>query len=101
MSISASRRPPLGIRAVLGEIVVASGPTAGGGRSGIPPFHGRQLVTSDQLRKEREAFMERRRKQLEEARAQRTEDAEAPRTRALSRAEKLKLREDEYVPPDE
>lgn len=58
-------------------------------------------MTSDQLRKEREAFMERRRKQLEEARAQRTEDAEAPRTRALSRAEKLKLREDEYVPPDE
>jgi len=58
-------------------------------------------VTSEQLRKEREAFMERRRKQLEEARAQRTDDAEAPRTRALSRAEKLKLREDEYVPPDE
>ncbi len=45
--------------------------------------------------------MERRRKQLEEARAQRTDQEEPPRTRALSRAEKLKLREDEYIPPDE
>jgi len=44
--------------------------------------------------------MERRRKQMEEARAQRVE-AEPPQTRVLSRAEKLKLREDEFVPPDE
>ena len=57
-------------------------------------------MTSDQLRKEREAFMERRRKQMEEARAQRASQ-EPGETRVLSRAEKLKLREDEFVPPDD
>ena len=57
-------------------------------------------MTSDQLRKEREAFMERRRKQMEEARAQRASQ-EPAETRVLSRAEKLKLREDEFVPPDD
>lgn len=89
----------MGFRPVLRQIIAADGPR--------PPPRGRtpdpdrmENVTPEQLEKEREAFMERRRKQMESARAAMQESQERE-TRVLSRAERKKLREDDYIPPEE
>jgi hypothetical protein len=57
-------------------------------------------VDRKQLEKERKASLERRRRQLEEAAKERLE-SERTDTRTLSRAERIKLREDEFVPPED
>ncbi len=53
-----------------------------------------------ELERERKASLERRRRQLEEAAKERPEN-EQNGTRTLSRAERLKLREDEFIPPED
>ncbi len=60
----------------------------------------RKEVDRKQLEKERKASLERRRRQLEEAAKERLE-SERTDTRTLSRAERIKLREDEFVPPED
>ena len=55
-------------------------------------------MTPEELERERKASMERRRKQLEQSRGpQPAADATPPR--GLTRAERKKLQEDEYVLP--
>jgi hypothetical protein len=56
------------------------------------------LVKPEQLERERKASSERRKKKLEEFRREHPIQEWAP-TRGLSRAQRLKLREDDYVPP--
>lgn len=65
----------------------------------IPPTAGRS-VDRKELEKERQASLERRRRQLEEAAKERLESEQAEK-RSLSRAERLKLREDEFIPPED
>jgi len=55
-------------------------------------------VTPEDLERERKASMERRRKQLEQNRGAQASVDPAP-TRSLTRAERKKLQEDEYVLP--
>lgn len=59
-----------------------------------------ESVDPKELEKERKASLERRRRQLEEAAKERLA-SESKDTRTLSRAERLKLREDEFVPPED
>ena len=59
-----------------------------------------ESVDRKELEKERKASLERRRRQLEEAAKERLA-SEGPKTRTLSRAERLKLREDEFIPPED
>jgi hypothetical protein len=57
-------------------------------------------VTPEELERERKASSERRKKQLEEMRR----DRPAPEwtdTRSLSRAQRLRLKDDDYVPPQD
>lgn len=53
-----------------------------------------------QLEQERKASLERRQRRLEEA-AKEQPEGEPTETRTLSRAERLKLREDEFIPPED
>jgi hypothetical protein len=57
-------------------------------------------LTPEELERERKASAERRKKQMEEARRDRPVQ-EWTSTRSLSRAERLRLRDDDYVPPSE
>ncbi|MDP2956237.1 MAG: hypothetical protein Q8N53_07440 [Longimicrobiales bacterium] len=52
----------------------------------------------EQLERERKASMERRKKQLEAMRRERPVQEWTP-TRSLSRAERLRMRDDDFVPP--
>lgn len=52
------------------------------------------------LEQERKASLERRQRRLEEAAKERPE-AEPTEKKTLSRAERLKLREDEFIPPED
>lgn len=55
-------------------------------------------MTPEELEKERKSSLERRQKQLEATRRDRTAP-EWTDTRSLSRADRLKLKDDDYVPP--
>jgi len=55
-------------------------------------------LTPEELARERQASLERRKKQLEEARRDNPVEAYQP-ARTLSRAERMRLRDDDYVPP--
>ncbi|GMV05483.1 MAG: hypothetical protein AMXMBFR53_17610 [Gemmatimonadota bacterium] len=57
-----------------------------------------RALTPEELEKERKASLERRKRQLEEARRDHPLEAYTP-TRTLSRAERARLRDDDYVPP--
>jgi hypothetical protein len=57
-------------------------------------------VTPEQLEKERKASLERQRRQLEKTAAERLAQ-ERTDTKVLTRAQRLKLRDDEYVPPQD
>lgn len=57
-------------------------------------------MTPEELAKERAASAERRKKQLDEARRERPVQ-EWQATRTLSKAERLRLKDDDYVPPAE
>ena len=59
-----------------------------------------RVVTPEELERERKASLERRKKQLEEMRRDRPAQ-EWTDTRSLSRAQRLRLRDDDYVPPTE
>lgn len=58
------------------------------------------IVTPEELEREREASRERRRKAAESRRLEQ-EAAQPARTTGLSRAQRQKLRDDEYVPPQD
>lgn len=55
-------------------------------------------MTPEELEKERKSSLERRQKQLEATRRDRVAP-EWTDTRSLSRADRLKLKDDDYVPP--
>lgn len=57
-------------------------------------------MTPEQLAKERKASLERQRKQLEKSAAERLAQ-ERIDTKVLTRAQRLKLRDDEFVPPQD
>lgn len=57
-------------------------------------------MTPEELERERQASRERMKKKLEGARRELSVD-DGTRTRTLSRAERLRLKEDDYVPPKE
>lgn len=59
-----------------------------------------RTVTPEELARERAASAERRKKQLEDARRERPVQ-EWTATRTLSKAERLRLKDDDYVPPTE
>jgi len=59
-----------------------------------------RVVTPEDLERERKASLERRKKQLEEMRRDRP-TPEWTDTRSLSRAQRLRLKDDDYVPPTE
>lgn len=56
------------------------------------------LVNPEQLERERKASSERRKKKLEAYRSEHPIQEWVP-TRGISRAQRLKMREDDYVPP--
>jgi hypothetical protein len=58
-------------------------------------------VNPEQLAKERKASIERQRRQLEKNAAERLAQERTENTKVLTRAQRLKLRDDEYVPPQE
>lgn len=57
-------------------------------------------MTPEELARERAASVERRKKKLEDEGRNRPVE-EYARTRTLSRAERMRLRDDDYVPPRE
>lgn len=59
-----------------------------------------RIVTREELERERQASRERRQKALEERRSDQAAPRPAP-TGGLSRAQRLKLHDDEYVPPQD
>jgi hypothetical protein len=71
-------------------------------RRAVPwtPEAGIKRVTPEELDRERKASLERQRKQLEKNAAERVPQ-ERTETKVLSRAQRLKLRDDEFVPPQE
>ena len=58
-------------------------------------------VTPEQLEKERKASLDRQRRQLEKAAAERLAQEKTDNAKVLTRAQRLKLRDDEYVPPQD
>lgn len=57
-------------------------------------------MTPEELERERQASRERRQKAIEERRVDRAAPQPAP-TGGLSRAQRLKLQDDEYIPPQD
>lgn len=61
-----------------------------------------RIVTPEELERERQASRERRQKAIEARRADQAAAAAQPApTGGLSRAQRLKLQDDEYVPPQD
>jgi hypothetical protein len=58
-------------------------------------------VTPEQLSKERKASLERQRRQLEKSAAERLAQEKTDNAKVLTRAQRLKMRDDEYVPPQD
>ena len=58
-------------------------------------------MTPEQLAKERKASIDRQRRQLEKNAAERLAQEQTNTTKVLTRAQRLKLRDDEYVPPQD
>ncbi len=57
-------------------------------------------MTPEELAKERKASLERQRRQMEKTAAERLAQEQTD-TKVLTRAQRLKLRDDEYVPPQD
>ena len=57
-------------------------------------------MTPEQLAKERKASLERQKRQMEKSAAERLAQEKVD-TKVLTRAQRLKLRDDEYVPPQD
>jgi len=74
----------------------ADAPTLGAG----PCRREHSIVTPEELERERKASRERRKKEVESRRAEQG-SVQPPRTTGLSRAQRQKLRDDEYVPPQD
>ena len=73
-----------------------------GPQGATPPTSGvAGAVTPEQLAKERKASIERQRRQLEKNAAERLAQEQTNTTKVLTRAQRLKLRDDEYVPPQD
>jgi hypothetical protein len=60
----------------------------------------REIVTPEELERERQASRERRKKAADARRVEQESERPTPST-GLSRSQRQKLREDEYVPPQD